>query len=116
MAAKNGFTETADIPRGLKGQVTQLARLREQYAAHLAEMADVADQITRLEKRVKESAVADEITFEYRGLQVVYTRGGKTVSVDRKALEKDAVADPELEKYFVEGERAGYAYIREIKA
>jgi hypothetical protein len=83
MAAKNGFAETADIPCGLKGQVTRLAKLRAQYAAHLAEMADVADEITRLEKRVKDGAVSGEITFEYRGLQVVYTRGGRTVSVDR---------------------------------
>ena len=56
----NKVTETRDIPRGLKGQVTKLARLRREYETHLAEKDDVRDEITRLEKRVKEGAVDHE--------------------------------------------------------
>jgi hypothetical protein len=86
--------------------------LRAQYAEHLVEMADVAQEISRLEKRVKDGVVSQEITFTYRGLQVIHYSGGKTVSVDRKALDADAEDDPELKKYLVEGDRAAYAVIR----
>ncbi len=113
MAAKNPYIEESEIPRGLKSQVTRLARLKGEYEKYLAEMAEQAAEIKRLEKSVADKAAADEISFVYRDLMVVYVTGGPVVSVDSAALREDAKDDPELKKYLVEGERPSYAYVRQ---
>jgi predicted transcriptional regulator len=112
MAAKNPYIPESEIPRGLKAQVTRLAKLKARYETHLAEMAGEAAQIKRLEKSIGEKAAEREVSFVYRDLMVVYVSGGPSVSVDSAALREDAKENPDLEKYLLESERASYAYVR----
>ena len=103
MASSNGAS--ADVPAKTKQKIGRLINLRKQYGG-------VLEEIARLEKQIQVETVAEETSFIYRGVSVVFSTGYPRDYWDGKGLNEYAEEHPEIEEYRKPSVVPPFAYLK----